>query len=234
MFSEKKIKLYADGLNLDEFGKDYGVEIDGYTFNPSIFRKNGAKDYLEYSKKIVTKTENKPLSLEVFADDKEGMVNQAKILNSLSENIFIKIPITYTNGKYTTDVIKELVKLKIRLNITAIFTIDQINEVLPVVKNSNSILSVFAGRIFDCGKDANEILKTMCDLVNRESNCEVLWASPRMAFDYINAINCGAKIITMQLSQIKKLTMFNKDLTEYSLDTVKQFFKDAKDSGYKL
>ncbi len=230
----KKIELYADGLNLDEFGKDYSIEIDGYTFNPSIFRKNGATNYLDYSKKIVQKSGDKPLSLEVFADDTNEMINQAKILNSLSKNIYVKIPITFTNGNYTSDVLKELVKLKIKLNITAIFTMNQIKTILPIVKNSGAILSVFAGRIFDCGEDANEIMKDICNLVNKESNCKVLWASPRMAYDYINAINCGAKIITMQLSQIKKLKMFEKKLEDYSLDTVKQFLKDANESGYKL
>lgn len=230
----KKIELYADGLNLDEFGKDYSIEIDGYTFNPSIFRKNGATNYLDYSKKIVQKSGDKPLSLEVFADEINEMINQAKILNSLSKNIYVKIPITFTNGNYTSDVLKELVKLKIKLNITAIFTMNQIKTILPIVKNSGAILSVFAGRIFDCGEDANEIMKDICNLVNKESNCKVLWASPRMTYDYINAINCGAKIITMQLSQIKKLKMFEKKLEDYSLDTVKQFLKDANESGYKL
>ena len=234
MLKNRSIELYADGLNLDEFGKNYGIEIDGYTFNPSIFRKNGATDYLEYSKKVVSKSENKPVSLEVFADEKNEMIKQAKILSGLSNNIYVKIPITFTNGKFTTEVLIELVKLNIKLNITALFTIDQIKEILPYLKNSNSILSVFAGRIFDCGKDANKDMKDICDFAKANSNCKVLWASPRMTYDYINAINCGAEIITMQLSQIKKIKMFKKKLQDYSLDTVKQFYNDAKESGYKL
>ena len=234
MIDKKFIELYADGLNLNEFGKDYGVEIDGYTFNPSIFRKNGAEDYLEYSKKLIKNSENKPISLEVFADDHNGMIKQAKILNSLSENIYVKIPIMFTNGAYTTGVLEELNSLNIKLNVTAIFTIDQIKKILPILNKSSSILSVFAGRIFDCGKDANKLMKEICEYVNKESRCKVLWASPRMSYDYINAIECGAKIITMQLSQIKKLQMFKKDLTEYSQDTVKQFYNDAKESGFKL
>ena len=148
---------------------------------------------------------SKPLSLEVFADDKDGMINQAKILNSLGKNIYVKIPISFTNGNFTHEVISELSKQNIKMNITAIFTIEQIRKILPIVKNKNAILSVFAGRIFDCGKDANMIMKEICDEVKNSSNCEVLWASPRMPYDYKNAINCGAQIITMQLSQIKKL-----------------------------
>ena len=234
MKKNKSIQLFADGLNLDEFNKDYGIEIDGYTFNPSIFKKNGTKNYLDFSKQAAIKSNNKPLSLEVFADEKKEMVKQAKILSDLSKNIFVKIPITFTNKKYTTEVLNELVKLKIKLNITAIFTIEQIKEILPTVKNTNSILSVFAGRIFDCGQDANKIMKEICGYVKTNSNCQVLWASPRMSYDYVNAISCGAQIITMQLSQIKKLKMFNKNLTDYSLETVKQFYNDAKESNYKL
>lgn len=232
--NKKKIQLYADGLNLDEFNKDYGIEIDGYTFNPSIFRKNGAKDYLDYSKKVVSLSGSKPLSLEVFADDKTGMIKQAKILNDLGSNIYVKIPISFTNGNFTDEVISELAKNKIKMNITAIFTIEQIKKILPIVKDTNSILSVFAGRIFDCGKDANQIMEDICGEVKKVSKCQVLWASPRMSYDYHNAIKCGAHIITMQLSQIKKLKMFNKSLDEYSLETVKQFYDDATSSGYKL
>ena len=114
------------------------------------------------------------------------------------------------------------------------FEISGLSSVLSTNKFTNSILSVFAGRIFDCGKDANKIMKDVCDEVKKESNCQVLWASPRMSYDYNNAIECGAQIITMQLSQIKKLKMFNKNLDEYSLETVKQFYDDAKSSGYKL
>ena len=232
--NKKKIKLYADGLRLDEFNKNYGIEIDGYTFNPSIFKKHGAKNYLEYSKQIISKCDSKPLSLEVIADEQNKMIEQAQILHDLSKNIFVKIPITFTNKEFTTQVISTLIKSNIKLNITAIFTLEQIKEILSKVKDTNSILSVFAGRIFDCGKDANKIMKEICSYVKKNSRCQVLWASPRMCYDYINAINCGADIITMQLSQIKKLKMFNKDLTEHSLETVRQFYDDGKSYGYKL
>ena len=232
--NKKKIKLYADGLRLDEFNKNYGIEIDGYTFNPSIFKKHGVKNYLEHSKQIISKCDSKPLSLEVIADEQNKMIEQAQILHDLSKNIFVKIPITFTNKEFTTQVISTLVKSNIKLNVTAIFTLEQIKEILSKVKDTNSILSVFAGRIFDCGKDASKIMKEICSYVKTNSRCQVLWASPRMSYDYINAINCGADIITMQLSQIKKLKMFNKGLTEHSLETVRQFYDDGKSSGYKL
>ena len=126
--NDKKIKLFADGLKIDQFDIDFGVEVDGYTFNPSIFKNHGAKDYLNYSKELVSKSKNKPISLEVFADSKDQMVEQAKILNDLGNNIFVKIPITYTNQKYTTDVLEILVKNKIQINLTAIFTHNQISD----------------------------------------------------------------------------------------------------------
>lgn len=231
---KKKIELYADGLNLEEFEKDYGVEIDGYTFNPSLFKKNGAKDYLEYSKVILEKSKNKPVSLEVFADDEKNMINQAKILNNLANNVYVKIPITFTNTTFTTEVLKELVKENVKLNITAIFTIDQIKKILPILKDTNSILSVFAGRIFDCGVNAIEVMKTINEEVHKFSKCKTLWASPRMSYDYLNAIDTNTDIITMQAPQIKKMSFFKKNLDEYSLETIKTFYEDAKSCGYKL
>ena len=234
MINKKKIELYADGLTIEEFESDNAIEIDGYTFNPSIFKKNGAKDYIDYSKQIISKCNTKPLSLEVIADTETEMINQAMILSNLSKNVYVKIPITYTNRKYTSNVISSLVKSNVKLNITAIFTLDQIKEILPIVKDTENILSVFAGRIFDCGQDANFIMNEICKFVKSSSTCKVLWASPRMTYDYINAINSGCDIITMQLSQIKKLEMFGKNLSDYSLETVKQFHQDASSSGYKF
>ncbi len=231
---KKKIDLYADGLTLNEFNFKSDISIDGYTFNPSIFKKSGAKDYIDYSKKILSNTGSKPVSLEVIADEEVNMIKQGEILSSLSNNVFVKVPIIFTNKKSTENVIKILTEKKIKLNITAIFSIEQIERVLPIIKDTETILSVFAGRIFDCGQDANKIMTEICKFVKGESRCKILWASPRMPYDYISAIECGAQIITMQLSQIKKLKMFGKNLEEYSLETVKQFYNDAKESGYKF
>ena len=162
------------------------------------------------------------------------MIEQAKKLSSLANNVYVKIPITFTNKTFTKKVLEKLVSEKIKLNITAIFTYHQVKEILPIIKDTNSILSVFAGRIFDCGQNAIEIMKKINENVKNNSKCRTLWASPRMPYDYLSAINCGTDIITMQGSQIKKLKMFNKDLEEYSLDTIKQFYNDAKSSGFKL
>lgn len=230
----KKIKLFADGLKINELSGDFGMEIDGYTFNPSIFKNHGVKNYIEHSEKLLQKCNNKPVSFEVFADEEKEMIKQAKILNKLGSNIYIKVPITYTNKSFTTNVLEILVKENIKLNVTAIFTLDQIKKVLPIVKDTNTILSVFAGRIYDCGVDACEIMEKICNEVKANSKCQTLWASPRMPYDYISAINVGAEIITMQGPQIKKLSMFGKKLEDYSLETVKQFYNDALSSGFKI
>ena len=230
----KKIKLFADGLKINELDDDFGIDIDGYTFNPSIFKKHGVEDYIKHSKKLLPKCKNKPVSFEVFADEEKEMIKQAKILNKLGNNIYVKVPITYTNKEFTSRVLETLVKENIKLNVTAIFTLDQIKKVLPILKETNTILSVFAGRIYDCGLDACKIMKEICSEVKANSKCETLWASPRMPYDYISAINVGAEIITMQGQQIKKLKTFGKKPEDYSLETVKQFYNDALSSGFKI
>ena len=231
---KKTIKLYMDGPKLDEINKDYNIEIDGYTFNPSLFKKNGAKDYLGYSKEILSICSNKPVSLEVFADDKSGMIEQGMKLHSLSENVYVKIPITFTNGESTTSVIEELLKQNVKLNITAIFTLDQIKKIIKTVQNSESILSIFAGRIYDCGVDAKQKVKEMNEFIKNNSKCKSLWASTRMPFDFVTATEIKTDIITMQISHIEKLKMFGLELSDYSLKTVKQFYEDAKSSGFKI
>ena len=230
----KKIDLYVDGIKPEDIGKDLGIEIDGYTFNPSIFRKNGAKDYLDYCKKILVKTKDKPVSFEVIADEKESMISQAEILSKLSQSIYVKIPIIFTNGDSTIEVMKFCVEKNIKMNITAIFTLEQILNVLTVIKNTNSILSIFAGRIFDAGVNAIDAMKEINSTVKEKSKCKTLWASPRMSFDYNAAINCKTDIITMQPEQIRKLGKFGYDLNQYSKDTVKQFFTDAQLSEFKI
>tara|TARA_B100000700_G_C15043052_1_gene856344 strand:- start:2317 stop:3015 length:699 start_codon:yes stop_codon:yes gene_type:complete len=230
----KKINLYMDGPRLDQINNSYGLEIDGYTFNPSLFKKNGATDYIGYSKKILEICSGKPVSLEVFADDHDGMINQGKILNNLASNVFVKIPISFTNGDTTSKVIHELLNLGIKLNITAIFTLEQIKNIIDIIKDSESILSVFAGRIYDCGVDAKEKVKEINTFIKDNSKCKSLWASTRMPFDYVTAIDVKSDIITMQISHIEKLKMFGTNLNDYSLKTVKQFYEDAKSSGFKI
>tara|TARA_B100001057_G_C22828360_1_gene942352 strand:+ start:1057 stop:1779 length:723 start_codon:yes stop_codon:yes gene_type:complete len=230
----RKIKLYADGPDLSEINKKIIFNLDGYTFNPSLFRKLGVKNYLDFCKKIIRKCSNKPISFEVFGDDEETMFRQALILSNLSKNIYVKIPITYTNGKSTKKLLSKLVKKRIPLNITAIFTLRQIKTILPIVKNTNSILSIFAGRIYDCGHDAYAEMEIMNKYIKKNSKCKSLWASCRMPFDIIKAIKTKTDIITMSIPMIKKIKNFVISKENFSKQTVKQFFLDAKKSNYKL
>ena len=170
----------------------------------------------------------------MFADDKSGMIEQGMKLHSLSKNVYVKIPITFTNGESTISVIEELLKQNVKLNITAIFTLDQIKKIIKTVQNSESILSIFAGRIYDCGVDAKQKVKEMNEFIKENSKCKSLWASTRMTYDFVTATEINTDIITMQISHIEKLKMFGLELSDYSLKTVKQFYEDAKSSGFKI
>ncbi len=162
------------------------------------------------------------------------MLRQARLLSSLGENVFVKIPITYTSGESTSFVLKTLIKEGININITAVFAEEQLKDTLPYLEGSNTIVSVFSGRIFDIGLDAVEITREIAEVVHSWDNCKVLWASPRMVYDIHNAFRAGCDIITMQPSLIKKLSLFGITPEEYSLDTVRMFYDDAVSSGYTL
>jgi len=229
-----KITVFADGPKIDEIGINLPVEIDGYTFNPSLFRKNNAEDYLAYSNEILRKCKNKPVSLEVISDTSQEMIEQALKLGKLSDNVYAKVPIVFTDGNSTKEVIKSLVNQNIKLNITAIFTLDQIKNIIPIIKDTKTILSVFVGRIFDAGVDGQEHMREINNFIHDNSSCQSLWASTRMPFDIIKAIDTKTDIITMQIDQIKKINKFNKDLNDCSKETVSQFYSDAQESDYNF
>lgn len=225
------MKLYADGPTLEEIKI---LEVDGYTFNPSLYKSLGAEDYLKFSDKISKEIKLKPISIEVIGDSHEECFRQAKIIDKIADNIWVKIPISYTNGKTTKKLINDLVNEGIKLNITAIFTIEQIKEIIDIVKDSNCILSIFSGRIYDIGQNAGLKFNEMTHFIHENSNCKSLWASCRMTYDYFTAKKYNADIITMSPSLINKMKLFNKDPIEYSKETVLGFFKDAKKAGFKL
>jgi len=228
------IEIYADGPTLEEIDGFDRTLIKGYTFNPTLFKMLGVINYLGHCEKLLKTCDTLPVSLEVFADEEDEMIRQAKILGALGKNVYVKIPITNTSGKSTVNVLKALVDEGIKLNITAIFTKNQVEEILPSLNKTESIISIFSGRIFDIGLDAVEITGEISELVHGQSNCKVLWASPRMVYDVINACNANCDIITMQSSLIKKRSLFGKMPNEYSLDTVKMFYNDAAESEYEL
>ncbi len=225
------MELYADGPTLEEIDE---LTVDGYTFNPSLYKKLGASNYIDFSKKIANKIKNKSVSVEVIGDDEDECIRQGRIISKIAENISVKIPITFTNGSSTKNLISELVKQEIKLNITAIFTLDQIKEIIEVVKDSKTILSIFSGRIYDIGMNAEEKFTEMSDFIHNNSNCKSLWASCRMTYDYLTAKKASADIITMSPNLIKKMEIFNKDPLQYSKETVIGFYEDAKKAGFKI
>ena len=228
------IEIYADGPTLEEIESFDKSLIKGYTFNPTLFKILNVTDYLGHCNKLLETCENIPVSLEVFADNEAEMIRQGKILGLLGENVYVKIPITNTSGESTLSVLQALVDEEIKLNVTAIFTKTQVEEILPSLSRTESIISIFSGRIFDIGLDAVELTAEMSELVHQNSECKMLWASPRMVYDIINACNANCDIITMQSALLGKLSLFGKTPNEYSLDTVKMFCNDAANSGYTL
>ena len=230
--TKNKIKVFVDGPEISEINEF--LNLDGFTFNPSLFKKLGAKDYLGFTKEILAETKNKPVSIEVFADDEENCFNQAKKIASLNKNVYVKIPITYTNGNSTKNLIKKLSGEGILLNITAIFTLDQVKEISSSLEDKRHILSIFSGRLYDIGVDAFEVFKDITSFAHNNTKCETLWASCRMAYDLKSAEEAGGDIITMTPQFIRKLKLFGKNPSEYSLETVKGFFNDAKKAGYKI
>ncbi len=231
----KKIKLFCDGPSINEL-KDEKTDlvIDGYTFNPSLFKKHNAKDYIEYCKKILDICKDKHISLEVISDDEANMIRQAELLNELGPNVHVKIPIIFTNGESTENVILDLVNKKIKLNITAIYLDNQIKRILPIIKNTETILSIFVGRIYDIGENGSKYFSESNKLIKENSVCKSLWASTRTSYDIMRAIELKADIITMPMEQIKKISNFKKNINDRSVETVKKFYEDAVGSNYKF
>jgi transaldolase len=228
------MKIYLDGAALNDI-KLYKKKIDGFTYNPTLISKFKKKNYISYCREIAKKTYPMPVSLEVIADDTEGMIRQAKILNALSKNIEIKIPITFTSGEYTKKVLKELVNLNMKLNVTAIFNLQQIKKIHNIIKNTRTILSVFAGRIHDTGISAEKEMSNInIFLKKNKSKCRLLWASTRQIYDYVQAKRSGCNIITMSKEIFNKKSHFKLHWKRHSLLTVKQFYQDAKKSGFRI
>ena len=232
--NSKSILVFGDGIPLEDLDNIDKNIIDGLTYNPTLFKSIGVKNYLEYSKKIVSKVSDLSVSLEIIADDNKNSIQQSKKLSKLGKNVSIKIPITFTNGELTSGTITALVEENINLNITAIFTLEQIKSILPIIKDTKTILSVFAGRLYDIGVDAKKEVGNITNFVHDNSNCRVLWASPRMSFDIISSIETNCDIITMPNNLINKLNMIGINPNKYSLETVKMFYNDAVKSSYKI
>ena len=227
-----KIEIYHDGPQEEQIKNLISPKISGFTCNPSIFKKLQIEDYLAACRKFSSLAADKPISLEIIADDNDDAFNQAVKLSNISSNVFVKIPVMFTNKEPTYELIKDLIKKNIKLNITAILSIKQIEELIPITKDTDCILSLFVGRIYDSGFDGEIYLKDVLNHKNRKF--KFLWASARMAFDVIKAERSGFDIITLTTDLINKYNKFGSDLEDVSKRTVKQFYDDAVSSGFKL
>lgn len=236
MQTNLKIQLYVDGADLTVIEKMAKLDwIKGFTTNPSLMRKSGATNYKEFASKSLQLVQNKPISFEIFADDHHGMVEQGLKIASWGENVYVKIPVINTKGESTAKVIKELSQKGVKLNVTAIFTVEQVREIVQNLQSGiPSIVSVFAGRIADTGRDPMPIMKKAKEITKTCDGCELLWASPRETLNVFQANEVDCDIITATPDILSKLDIYNKDLFQFSLETVNIFYNDALAAGFEI
>ncbi len=230
------VKIFADGAEKKGMLEMYeNPIISGFTTNPTLMKKAGIESYKDFSLDILSFIKDKPISLEVFSDDFEEMEKQALEIASWGENVYVKIPITNTKAASSERLIGKLSNANVKLNVTAMMTIEQLKKVVPLLeKGPASYVSIFAGRIADAGIDPLPIMKEAVEILKSYSNIELIWASPRELFNIVQADEIGCHIITVTNDILKKLPTLGKDLTEFSLDTVKMFYNDAKAAGYTI
>ena len=228
-------KIYCDIADINlikKFNKKKLVK--GFTTNPSLMRKAGAKNYLTYSKEILNIT-NKPVSCEVFADDEKEMIRQGRIINKLGKNVYVKVPVFNSKGKFMGKVIKALSKSRIKLNITAVYSSTQTKKILQNIdKKTKVIISIFAGRMADAGKDPIPEIRESIKISKNYQNVEILWASTREAYNYLQARNLGCQIITAPPQIIEKIENFGKSFQRLTTDTVNGFLIDSRKSKFKI
>ena len=231
-----KTKIFcdiADYKTIKQFNKK--KIVNGFTTNPSLMRLAGAKNYKEYCLKLLKACNKKPISFEVFADNFNEMLDQALKINSWGKNVYVKIPVVNSNGKFTGPLIKKLSDRGIKLNITAVYSYEQTIRVFNCLnKKSKSIISIFAGRMADKGKDPLPIFKKSISKVKNYKNIEILWASTREAYNYLQAKELGCQIITMPPKIINQVSNFGKSFNQLTLETVKGFLTDSKKSKFDL
>ncbi len=231
-----KTKIYCDIAELAQIKKFNKKKIvKGFTTNPSLMRKAGAKDYKSYSKKILKICKNKPVSLEVFADEYVEMKKQAVKINTWAKNVYVKIPVTNSKGEFMGRIIKELNSENIKINITAVYSSEHTKKILKLInKKTKVIISIFAGRAGDTGKDPIPEFKKSISLAKKFKNVEILWASVREPYNYLQAKQLGCHIITVPPTTIEKIENFGKTFNQLTLETVKGFLVDSKKSNFKI
>ena len=231
-----KTKIYCDSADLKIIKKlNNNSLVSGFTTNPSLMKLAGAKNYKNYSLKLLQVCKKKPISLEVFGDTFNQMLKQAVTIGSWGKNVYVKIPVVNSKGLFSGKVINTLSNKGIKLNITAVYTVSQVKKILKKInKKSQTIISIFSGRMGDVGKDPVPIIRESVRLTKKLKNVKILWASTREAYNYLQAKNCGCSIITMPSGIIEKISKFGKTYQELTLDTVKKFLEDSKNSNFKI
>ena len=234
--SELKIKIFADGADQAGMIEMYGNPlIKGFTTNPTLLRKAGVSDYQSFALDILEAIPDRPISFEVLSDEFDEMEIQARKISVWGENVYVKIPVTNTRGESSINLIRKLVRAGIKLNVTAMMTLEQMRNVIPALEGGvSAYVSVFAGRIADTGRDPVPLMSAAVELLRMYSNIELIWASPREILNIFQADSVGCQIITVTHDILKKLDLIGKDLHEFSLDTIKMFRDDALKAGYVL
>ena len=230
------IKIFCDIADISLIKKfNKKKVVSGFTTNPSLMRKAGAKDYKEYSKKILKTCKKKPISFEVFGDNYQSMMSQALKINTWGKNIYVKVPVVNSKGLFTGKIIKELNKRNIKINITAVYTARQTQKILRQInKKTKVIISVFVGRAADVGKDPIPEIKKSISMAKKFKNVEILWASVREPYNYLQAKQVGCHIITIPPSIIEKIEKFGKNFDQLTKETVKAFLIDSKKSKFSI
>jgi len=232
--AELKTKIFADGADKRGILELYGNPlIQGFTTNPTLMRQAGITDYEAFARDILAAVPDRPFSLEVFSDEFEEMGRQARKLAALGPNVYVKIPVTNTRGESAAPLVRQLSRESIRLNVTAILTLDQVHTAVDALQGSpGAYVSVFAGRVADAGVDPLPVMKEALAIMKPQPQLELIWASPREIFNLVQADRIGCHIITITHDLLKKLPSLGKDLAEFSLDTVKMFHRDALAAGF--
>lgn len=230
------IKVFSDGAVLKTMLHDLNSGlVTGFTTNPSLMKKAGITSYIGFAKDVLKEITDYPVSFEVFADDLEGMEQEARRIAALGDNVYVKIPVTNSKGESTAPLIDRLTVKGIKVNVTAIFTVEQVRVVVDALKSGTpAVVSVFAGRIADTGVDPMPIMQEALAICREKEGVELLWASPRETFNIYQADSLGVDIITCTSDLIKKLELKDKDLTEYSLETVQMFLRDSSSLGFTI
>jgi len=233
---ELNVKIFADGADkegiLEMYAKTF---IKGFTTNPTLMRKAGISDYRAFAKEILQAIPDRPISFEVFSDEFQDMERQAMEIASWGDNVYVKIPVTNTRGQPCYELVRKLTKSGVKVNVTALMTLDQVRDVVAVLESGTpSYVSVFAGRIADTGRDPVPLMAAAVEILKTRPKAELIWASPRELLNIFQADTLGCHVITVTNDTLKKLVLIGRDLDDYSLETVKMFFEDAKGAGFEL